>query len=124
MRGIVKAFQRPHRFTRCRFAPCDRKGGFPRLSDRVPHGLRCLASPRHALLAENLGKPSLWVNIKDLWYYSAGKRMTKRAPVVLPVPSRRFSAWMLPPWASTICLDMLNPRPEWVPNFSVSGRSL
>ena len=26
------------------------------------------ASPRHALLAENLGKPSLGVIIKDLWY--------------------------------------------------------
>ncbi len=26
----------------------DRNGGFPRLSDGVPHGLRCLASPRHA----------------------------------------------------------------------------
>ena len=26
------------------------------------------APPRHALLAENLGKPSLWVNIQDLWY--------------------------------------------------------
>ncbi len=37
----------------------DRNGGFPRLSDGVPHGLRCPASPRHALLAENLGKPSL-----------------------------------------------------------------
>ena len=30
--------------------PRDRNGGFPRLSDGVPHGLRCLASPRHALL--------------------------------------------------------------------------
>ena len=48
--------------------PRDRNGGFPRLSDGVPQDLRCLASPCHALLAENLGKPSLWVNIKDLWY--------------------------------------------------------
>ncbi len=47
--------------------PRDRNGGFPRLSDGVPQGLRCPASPGHALLAENLGKPSLWVNIKDLW---------------------------------------------------------
>ncbi len=41
----------------------DRNGGFPRDfgqgAESVPHGLRCLASPRHALLAENLGKPSL-----------------------------------------------------------------
>ncbi len=46
----------------------DRNGGFPRafgqgadgpwLSDGA-HGLRCPASPRHALLAESLGKPSL-----------------------------------------------------------------
>ncbi len=46
----------------------DRNGGFPRLSDGVPHGLRCPASPRHALLAENLGKPSLWVIISAPWY--------------------------------------------------------
>ncbi len=26
----------------------DRNGGFPRLSDGVPHALRCPASPRHA----------------------------------------------------------------------------
>ncbi len=39
--------------------PRDRNGGFPRLSGSVPHGSRCPASPRHALLAENLGKPSL-----------------------------------------------------------------
>ncbi len=41
-----------------------RNGRFPRLSDGPwlldgAHGLRCPASPRHALLAENLGKPSL-----------------------------------------------------------------
>ena len=28
------------------------------------------ASPRHALLAENLGKPSLWVIINEIWYYN------------------------------------------------------
>ncbi len=33
-------------------------------------GLRCLAWPRHTLPAENFWKPSLWVNIKDLWYYT------------------------------------------------------
>jgi len=48
--------------------PRDRNGGFPRLSGCVAQGLRCPASPRHALLAENLGKPSLWVITKDLWY--------------------------------------------------------
>ncbi len=32
------------------------------------HGLRCPASPRHALLAESLGKPSLWVIISAPWY--------------------------------------------------------
>ncbi len=51
----------------------DRNGGFPRLSDGVAHGFRCSTSPRHALLAENLGKPSLGVIIKDLWY-SPGRR--------------------------------------------------
>ena len=48
--------------------PPDRNGGFPRLSDGVPQGLRCLASPRHALLAESLGKPFLWVIINAPWY--------------------------------------------------------
>ncbi len=48
--------------------PRDRHGGFPRLSDGVSHGLRCQASPRHALLAESLGKPSLWVIISAPWY--------------------------------------------------------
>ncbi len=48
--------------------PRDRNGGFPRLSGSVPHGSRCPAPPRPALLAERVGKPSLWVNNKDLWY--------------------------------------------------------
>ena len=48
--------------------PPDRNGGSPRLSDGVAQGLRCLASPRHAFLAENLGKPSLWVIINAPWY--------------------------------------------------------
>ncbi len=71
MRGIVKAFRRTRWFARAT------GGGFPRLSapgaGGVAHGLRCPASPRHTLLAENpnleaWGKPSLWVNITDLWY--------------------------------------------------------
>ncbi len=53
--------------------PRDRNGGFPRLSagpklSDGAHGLRCPASPRHALLAENLGKSSLWVIISAPWY--------------------------------------------------------
>ncbi len=68
MRGIVKAFRRPPAVR----MP-DRNGGFPRLSDGPmlvdgAHGFRCPTSPRHPLLAENLGKPSLGVIIKDLWY--------------------------------------------------------
>ena len=63
MRRIGKARRRPPAVR-----PRDRDGGFPRLSDGVAHGSRCPASPRHALLAENLGKPSLGVNIMDLWY--------------------------------------------------------
>ena len=61
----------------CRFARAT-GGGFPNalrlgLSGGVARGLRCPASPRHALLAEttNLeawGKPSQWVITKDLWY--------------------------------------------------------
>ncbi len=63
MWGIRKASRRPRRFARATGT-----AAFPRLSDGVPHGSRCAASPRQALLAENLEKPSLWVNIKDLWY--------------------------------------------------------
>ncbi len=48
--------------------PRDRNGGFPRLSNGVARGRRCPASLRHALLAENLGKPSLWVIINEIWY--------------------------------------------------------
>ncbi len=72
MRNIVKASRRPHRIAHCRFARAT-GGGFPRLSDGVAHGCRCPASLRHALLAESpnlqaMGKPSLWVINKDLWY--------------------------------------------------------
>ncbi len=64
MRGIVKAFRRTPAVR-----PRDRHGGFPRLSDGVARGSRCPASPRHALLAESLGKPSLWVIISAPWYH-------------------------------------------------------
>ncbi len=68
MRGIVKACRRPPSRP-LPVRPRDRNGGFPNalrpgLSDGVARGLRCPASPRHALLAENpnleaWGKPSL-----------------------------------------------------------------
>ncbi len=82
MRGIVKVFRRPRRFARATGGGFPKSCG-PRLSapgaDGVPHGLRCPASPRHALLAENpnleaWGKPSLWVITKDLWYEPQGDR--------------------------------------------------
>ncbi len=60
---IGKAFRRPPTGRRA-----DRNGGLPRLSDGVARGFRCPASPRHALLAESLGKPSLWVIINAPWY--------------------------------------------------------
>ena len=63
MRCIVKAFRRPPTGRMD-----DRNGGFPRLSDVVAHALRCPASPRRTLLAENLGKPSLWVSVTAPWY--------------------------------------------------------
>ena len=64
MRCIVKIFRRPPKG----FLD-DRNGGLPRLSDSAAHGSRCPASPRRTLLAENLGKPSLWVIITTPWYY-------------------------------------------------------
>ncbi len=47
-----------------------RRSAYERVLNKIAiaQGLRCPASPRHALLAKNLGKPSLWVNIRDLWY--------------------------------------------------------
>ncbi len=97
MLRIVKAFRRPPAVR----MP-DRNGGFPRLSDGPmlvdgAHGFRCSTlasakppaepgSPRHALLAENLGKPSLGVVIKDLWYKT---RRCRRTPAIRP-PSNRI----------------------------------
>ncbi len=81
MLRIVKAFRRPPAVR----MP-DRNGGFPRLSDGVANGFRCSTSPRHALLAENLGKPSLGVVIKDLWYKT---RRCRRTPAIRP-PSNRI----------------------------------
>ena len=80
MRDIVKVCRRPPAVR-----PRDRNGGFPRLSGCVAHGSRCAASPHHALLAEKLGKPSLWVNIKDLWY-----QLSPRKSLML---SASFSPW-------------------------------
>ncbi len=70
MRDIVKACRRPPAVR-----PHDRNGGFPRLSGGPwlsdgARGYRCPASLRHALLAESLGNPSLWVIISAPWYDS------------------------------------------------------
>ncbi|MCH7693818.1 MAG: hypothetical protein IID50_10280 [Proteobacteria bacterium] len=69
MRRIVETFRRPPT-GRIR----DRNGGLPWLSDGVAHASRCPASPQRTLLAENLGKPSLWVMISAPWYKPAGRR--------------------------------------------------
>lgn len=44
--------------------------------------------------------------------YAFGSRTTKRAPMVLPLAPRRFSAAMRPRNASTICRQIDSPRPE------------
>jgi hypothetical protein len=56
---------------------------------------------------------------------SAGSVTTKRAPLISPglVPGM-FSAVSVPPWASTICLEIDRPRPEFWPNASPAGRSV
>ena len=71
MLGIGKASRR-RKGAHCRFARAT-EGGFPRFSGSpmLVYGarvIRCAASLRHALLAENFGKPSLGVITKDLWY--------------------------------------------------------
>ena len=55
---------------------------------------------------------------------SSGRRTRNRAPTTAPSEFRRFSAAIWPPRASTICLEIDRPSPEWVPNFSSLGRSL
>ena len=62
--------------------PPDRNGGFPRLSGGVAQDLRCPASPRHALLAESLGKPSLWVFISAPWYQMVRRLTSMGGPLV------------------------------------------
>ncbi len=71
--GYRQGFPTPARFRPLPVRPRDRNGGFARLSDGPwlcdgAHGLRCLSSPHHALLAESPGKPSLWVIINAPWY--------------------------------------------------------
>ncbi len=73
MRGIGKVSRRPRRFARAT------EGGIPRISGGVARGSRCPASPRHALLAENLGMPSLWVIISTPWYQAPMRARRRRA---------------------------------------------
>ena len=52
--------------------------------------------------------------------HGAGSRTTKRAPTMVGSPSAspgpaRFSAQIRPPWASTICLEIDRPSPEFWP---------
>ncbi|MCH7693736.1 MAG: hypothetical protein IID50_09865 [Proteobacteria bacterium] len=89
MPRIVKTFRRPPT-GRIR----DRNGGLPRLSDGVAHASRCPASPQRTLLAENLGKPSLWVMISDPWYQPMNAlRVSTKAPISSsrPMVTRRQS---------------------------------
>ncbi len=73
MPGIVKACRRPRRFARATGLAASQ--GFRTAS---PAARDAGASPRHALLAENLGKPSLWVITKDLWYNAPRAGENKR----------------------------------------------
>jgi hypothetical protein len=65
--------------------------------------------------------------------HSAGSRTTKRAPSTLgslldslprSAGAVRFSAQIVPPWPSTICLEIDSPRPEFWPKPCSSGRSV
>ena len=77
--------------------PRDRNGGFPNalrpgLSDGPmlvdgARGSRCPASPRHALLAKNLGKPSLGVIISEIWYQAAASFTPGRLSILRLVGS-------------------------------------
>ncbi|MEE9210944.1 MAG: MFS transporter [Kiloniellales bacterium] len=63
MRDIGKASRRPRRFARATGVAASQ--GFRAAS---PAARDAGASPHHALLAENPGKPSLWVIISAPWY--------------------------------------------------------
>ncbi len=91
LRDIVKAFRRPHRCARCRFA-CPTgtavSQGFRTASRRacdVPH--------RRAMrvLAENLGKPTLSVNINEIWYKLSERDSDADRPDGRRLPSDRTS---------------------------------
>ena len=76
MRVIGDAFRRPHRFARCRFA-CP-TGTAASQGFRTAHGFETGRMAPDALhrratrvLAESLGKPSLWVIISEIWYKPA-----------------------------------------------------
>jgi len=67
-------------------------------------------------------RPHVWI---FLTCHAAGRRTSKRAPMIAPrssPSSYRFVAMMFPPWASMIWREMLSPSPEWVPNASATGR--
>ena len=72
MRPIVKAFRRPPTGRLL-----DQNGGLPRLSDGVAHALRCPASRQRTLLAESLGKPSLWAIIGNPWYNPMARKQKR-----------------------------------------------
>jgi len=98
---IVKASRRPptgrHR---------DRNGGFPRLSDSVAHASRCPALPRRTLLAENLGKPSLWVIIVETWYERRKKlRKSEFGLIAEPAPANTVLFGPAP-----ICCFLMPPK--------------
>ncbi len=69
MWDIVKAFRRPHRFAHCRLACPTGTAVSQGFRAASPVASDAGASPRHALLAESPGKPSLWVFINAPWYY-------------------------------------------------------
>src|SRR5690606_7590567 len=54
---------------------------------------------------------------------SAGRRGSRTVNMA-PDRSVRFSARMLPLWASMIWREMARPSPEWLPKPSLSGRSV
>ncbi len=89
--GHRQGFSTPAQIRPLPVRPRDRNGGFPRLSDGpwLPdgaQGLRCPASPRHALLAQSLGKPSLWVIISAPWYQLRKAASRRYNALVPPLP--------------------------------------
>ena len=80
------------------------------------------AADQHARRRRPATQPHARVGPAQARGRRAGGRRSARPATSSPL--RRFSARIRPPWASTICLEIDRPRPEFWPKPWSSGRSV